>query len=172
MATENIVTSKKFRICTDAVNKIYDRISFWTKASDVYNNSDKALETTCGSITGITSSLTSTSTTMAASASAIKQLNDKIADLNSKLTNEIGIIATDATNKTYSIDTKVNYVFVCTGALSTINSNHKKIEIGENYTENFSYDSRSVTINYTWNDRELTITRSSNYGITTVIIVY
>ena len=85
MATENIVTGKKFRICTDAVNKIYDRISFWTKASDVYNNSDKALETTCGSITGITSSLTSTSTTMAASASAIKQLNDKIADLNSNL---------------------------------------------------------------------------------------
>lgn len=90
MATENIVTGKKFRICTDAVNKIYDRISFWTKASDVYNNSDKALETTCGSITGITSSLTSTSKTMAASASAIKQLNDKIADLNSNLSsNEI-----------------------------------------------------------------------------------
>ena len=88
MATENIVTGKKFRICTDAVNKIYDRISFWTKASDVYNNSDKALETTCGSITGITSSLTSTSTTMAASASAIKQLNDKIADLNSNLNKE------------------------------------------------------------------------------------
>ena len=92
--------------------------------------------------------------------------------LNSNLINEISIITTDSTNKTYSIDTKANYVFVGTCALSAVNSNHKKIEIGENYTETFLYDSKSVTINYTWNDRKLTITRSSNYGITSVIIVY
>ena len=100
-----------------------------------------------------------------------KYLSD-VGGLNSNLGNDIGIIATDATSKTYSIDTKAKYVFVGTGAMNFVNSTHKKIEIGENYTENFSYDSRSVTINYTWNDRKLTITRSSNYGITSVIIVY
>ena len=43
MSTENIV-SKKYRILTDAVNKVYDRISFWTKSSDVYNNNGKNLQ--------------------------------------------------------------------------------------------------------------------------------
>ena len=33
--TENIVTGKKYRILIDAVNDIWDRISFWAKASDV-----------------------------------------------------------------------------------------------------------------------------------------
>lgn len=102
----------------------------------------------------------------------IYDANSKIYTPNSNLINEIGIIATDSTNKTYSIDTKANYVFVGTCALSDVNSKHKKIKIGENYTENFSYDSQSATINYTWNDRKLTITRSSDYGITSVIIVY
>lgn len=34
--TENIVTGKKYRICTDATRDTWDRVSFWTKASDVY----------------------------------------------------------------------------------------------------------------------------------------
>ena len=32
---EQIVTGKKYRILTDAAQKVWDRISFWTKASDV-----------------------------------------------------------------------------------------------------------------------------------------
>lgn len=84
MSTENIV-SKKYRILSDVANKVWDVISFFTLAKDVETTNGNNLETTCGSITGITSSLTSTSKTMAASASAIKQLNDKIADLNSNL---------------------------------------------------------------------------------------
>lgn len=86
MATENIV-SKVYRVLTDVSLRVWDKISFWCLAKDVELANGKNLETTCGSITGITSSLTSTSKTMAASASAIKQLNDKIADLNSNLTN-------------------------------------------------------------------------------------
>lgn len=149
MATENIVTGKKFRICTDAVNKIYDRISFWTKASDVYNNSDKALETTCGSITGITSSLTSTSTTMAASASAIKQLNDKIADLNSNLTNEYNVVkSNDALSSQASFTaytaTKKETVIISTAG-SSGDSNLKTANITTTGTIKASFYSGNTT---------------------------
>ena len=33
---ENLVSGKKYRILTDAANDVWDRISFWTKASDVH----------------------------------------------------------------------------------------------------------------------------------------
>lgn len=85
MSTENIVSGKKYRILTDAINKVYDRISFWCKASDVEFNSGSNAQTTLGSITGISDSLTSTSSNVAASAYAVKQLNDKITKLNSNL---------------------------------------------------------------------------------------
>ena len=42
--TENKVTGKKYRILTDAVNDIWDRISFWTRASDVAFNDNATLE--------------------------------------------------------------------------------------------------------------------------------
>lgn len=83
MSSENIVTGKKYRILKDATNKVWDVISFFTKASDVYNNNNKNLQTTIGSINGISSSLTSTSSDVAASAAAVKALNDKITDLSS-----------------------------------------------------------------------------------------
>lgn len=53
--TENKVTGKKYRILTDAVNDIWDRISFWTKASDIeYNDGTdgEALKTQVGTIEG------------------------------------------------------------------------------------------------------------------------
>jgi hypothetical protein len=83
--TENIVTGKKFRILTDATNKIYDRISFWTKASDVEFNDGGTAESKLGSISGVTDSLTSTSSSIAASAAAVKGLNDKITELSTSL---------------------------------------------------------------------------------------
>ena len=85
MSTENIVSGKKYRILTDAVNKVYDRISFWCKASDVEFNSGSNAQTTLGSITGISDSLTSTSSNVAASAASVKALNDKITELSSNL---------------------------------------------------------------------------------------
>lgn len=41
---ENQVSGKKYRILTDAVNDIWDRISFWTKASDVEMNDGSTAE--------------------------------------------------------------------------------------------------------------------------------
>ena len=42
--TENIVTGKKYRILTDAANDIWDRISFWSKASDVQYDDNTTAE--------------------------------------------------------------------------------------------------------------------------------
>lgn len=42
--TENLVTGKKYRILTDAVNDVWDRISFWAKASDVYFDDNTTAE--------------------------------------------------------------------------------------------------------------------------------
>ena len=85
MASENIVTGKKYRILKDATQKVWDVISFWTKAKDVEFNDGQNAETKVGSIQGITSGLTTTSSNIAASASAVKELNDKITQLNSDI---------------------------------------------------------------------------------------
>ena len=78
-----IQTGKAYRILKDTTSKIWDKISFWKKASDVYNDSNQSLQTTVGTITGITDSLISTSDTVCASAKAIKDLNDKLTALQS-----------------------------------------------------------------------------------------
>ena len=77
------VKSAKYRIMADLANSVWHRISFYKKAQDVEFNSGKNAQTTLGNISGITSSLTSTSTTTIASAYAVKQLNDKITALQS-----------------------------------------------------------------------------------------
>jgi hypothetical protein len=79
--TENIV-SKPYKVLTDATNKIWGKISYWKKASDVYNDNGKSLEEIFGGITGVTSSLSTASNTLIANAYAIKQLNDKLEALS------------------------------------------------------------------------------------------
>ena len=82
---ETIVTGRKFRKLIDEANKLWQRISFWTKASDVEFNDGKTAENKVGAISGVTDSLTSTSSNVAASAAAVKALNDKITELSSDL---------------------------------------------------------------------------------------
>ena len=86
---ETIVTGRKFRKLIDEVNKIWQRISFWTKAVDVEFNDGKTAETKIGAINGVTDSLTSTASNVAASAKAVKTLNDKITQINSNLNDAI-----------------------------------------------------------------------------------
>lgn len=78
---EQIVTGRKFRKCIDPDNKLWQRISFWKKASDIEFNDGTTAETKIGVINGITDSLTSTSSNIVASAKAVKTLNDKITAL-------------------------------------------------------------------------------------------
>lgn len=83
---ETIVTGRKFRKLIDESTKLWQRISIWSKASDVEFDDGKNAETKIGAINGVTDSLTSTSSNIAASAKAVKELNDKVTQLSSNLT--------------------------------------------------------------------------------------
>ena len=78
---ETIVTGRKFRKLADETTKLWQRMSFWKKASDIEFNDGKNAENKVGAINGITDSLTSTSSNIVASAAAVKALNDKITAL-------------------------------------------------------------------------------------------
>ena len=77
---EQIVTGRKFRKLVDEATKLWQRISFWTKAVDVEFNDSKTAETKLGAIDGITDSLVSTSSRIAASAKAVNELNNKLTE--------------------------------------------------------------------------------------------
>ena len=76
MATinETIVTGRKFRKLIDEANKLWQRISFWTKSSDVEFDDGNDAETKLGAIDGITDSKNSTSSNIAISAKAFSEL--------------------------------------------------------------------------------------------------
>ena len=97
---EQIVTGRKFRKLVDEATKLWQRISFWTKASDVEFDDGSTAETKMGAINGITDSLASTSSNIAASAKALSQLNNK---LNGCSLEQIGedfyIVGADAVRK-------------------------------------------------------------------------
>lgn len=82
MPTETIVTGKKFRKLVDVTNKVWQRISFWTKASDVEFDDGKTAESKVGVIDGITSDINGQSDTIAAS---IKVVNQMSGDLSSSI---------------------------------------------------------------------------------------
>lgn len=76
---EQIVTGRKFRKLIDIVNKTWQRISFWTHSSDVEFEDGMTAETKVGAIDGITDSLVSTSSRIAASAKAVSELSNDLA---------------------------------------------------------------------------------------------
>lgn len=80
---EQIVTGRAHRVLIDKVAKLWQRISFWTKASDVEFNDGNTAETKVGAIKGITTDLNTTETGYAADMTALAQLNSEI-DKNSK----------------------------------------------------------------------------------------
>ncbi len=75
---ETIATGRKFRELIDEAVMLWERISFWCKASDCEFDDGKTAEVKLGAINGITDSLTSDASDIAASAAAVKALNDKI----------------------------------------------------------------------------------------------
>lgn len=54
---EQIVTGRKWRILVDEASKLWQRISIWTKASDVEFDDGNTAEDKMGAISGITSDL-------------------------------------------------------------------------------------------------------------------
>ena len=81
---ETISTGNKYRRLKDATNKVWQRLSFWTKASDVEFDNGYTAQATLGNITGITDSVNSSASNVAASANAVYQLNSNINALSTQ----------------------------------------------------------------------------------------
>jgi hypothetical protein len=81
MASENIKQRKIYRICSDAANKIWDRIYFLTNAASVDANDGLDMETKVGAVKGITTSTNVTEKGYAADATVVKELNDSLGGL-------------------------------------------------------------------------------------------
>lgn len=90
---ETIVTGRKFRYLLNEATKLWQRISFWTKACDVEFDDGKTAEEKLGKINGITDSLTSTNSNIALSAAAGKNLQGQVI----QLTNTVNNLGTQAT---------------------------------------------------------------------------
>ena len=95
VVNEQIVTGRKFRKLIDEANRLWLRISFWTKACDVEFDDGKTAEIKLGAIDGITDSLASTSSRIAASAKSVATLNNT---LNNRLAQQPNFIY-DSTGK-------------------------------------------------------------------------
>ena len=86
MANEVLVERKVYRIMADITNKLWHKIAWWTTANSVDAEDGRSLETKVGAINGITDSLTSTSSNIAASAKAVNTLNSNLAWKNAGTT--------------------------------------------------------------------------------------
>lgn len=79
---EQIVTGRKFRKLLDEATKLWQRISFWTKATDVEFDDGQTAESKMGAIKGITTDLNVTETGYAADATMLTQLYSEIQDFS------------------------------------------------------------------------------------------
>lgn len=82
---EVIVTGRKKRRLIDKAAKLWQRISYWTKACDVEFDDGKTAQEKVGSINGITSNFKAGSDDIAASSSLTKKIKD---DLNDGIIND------------------------------------------------------------------------------------
>ena len=82
---EQIITGRKYRRLIDKAAKLWQRISWWTKASDVEFDDGRTAEQKVGNINGITSNFENGSDDIAASSVLTKKIKD---DLNEGIINE------------------------------------------------------------------------------------
>ena len=106
---ETIVTNRYFRRCTDAANKVWQRISFWHKASDCEFDDGSTAQTKVGAIKGITTSTSVTETGYAADMTTVKGLQTQIDELNSNLGGKIGSF-NGKTEKTFNYPSSAKYL--------------------------------------------------------------
>ncbi len=97
---EEIVTGRKFRKLIDEANKLWQRISFWTKASDVEFDDGQTAETKIRDINGALSTLNSkleiTKATLAAGATTVT-ISDSQITTNSTLSFYTSVYGTNPT---------------------------------------------------------------------------
>lgn len=68
--------------CVDAVNNLFDTMSFWTHSKDVEFVDGKTAETKVGAINGITSDMSGEADDIAASIKCVNQLNSSLGGLS------------------------------------------------------------------------------------------
>lgn len=72
---ERISTGNFYRHCLDSASRLWQRMSFWTKASDVEFDDGRTAEEKLGNIKGITTSTNVTEEGYAADAKAVSELS-------------------------------------------------------------------------------------------------
>lgn len=94
MATEVIRKGKSYRILTDAVNQIWDKISFWTHADDVYFDDGDTLSEKLGGglITTLSEISEITSPGNIPDCLAIKDLNNSVTSAMPSFTYTEGVL--------------------------------------------------------------------------------
>lgn len=105
MATvnEQIVTGRKFRKLIDEASKLWQRISLWTKASDVEFDDGQTAETKMGAIKGITTDLNVTSPGYAADVTMLTQLYSDIVPMEIITQAEYNALGSGRPDKLYVI---------------------------------------------------------------------
>lgn len=130
---ETIITGRKYRVKSGS---IWKRLSFWTKATDVECEDGKTVEQKIGSISGITDDTDSASSDLAASAKAVKTVNDDVKNSINSFNisgNTVTYTKNDGTTKTADIsipDTNTTYTINKTGStISLIGSDGSKSSV-------------------------------------------
>ena len=100
---EQIVTGRKFRKLLDEATKLWQRISFWTKATDVEFDDGQTAESKMGAIKGITTDLNVTETGYAADATMLTQLYSDIVPMEIITQAEYNALGSGRPQKLYVI---------------------------------------------------------------------
>lgn len=139
---ETIVTNRYFRRCTDAANKVWQRISFWHKASDCEFDDGSTAQTKVGAIKGITTSTSVTETGYAADMTTVKGLQTQIDELNSNLGNKT-VLSNLSRQTTGSNNLKSVF------NISNLYSKYKSISIDDIFIKVKSFKVSGVS-DFTW----------------------
>ena len=153
------VTGKKFRQLMNEATKLWQKISFWTKSSDVEFDDGKNAETKVGAIDGITDSLVSTSSNIAASAKAVSTINNDLGGCSFEQEGEdFYIVGADAVRKKLGNNTLIGRISKNSSNSITFNCtsipNYSKLKSEDFYITNITvlmhiYGGSSGAGNYT-----------------------
>lgn len=109
--TETIKTGRKYRKCVDNTsgNKVFERYSFWGKASDIEFNDGTTAESKVGSFKGVTTNENQVAG-YAADVTLVKSIKTSLSNLITSLTNLVNSINTRLGGFTFYEDSTGKYV--------------------------------------------------------------
>lgn len=158
---EQISTGRFYRRLINETSKLWERISFWNKASDTECNDGQTVETKIGAFKGVTTSTNVTTTGFAADAKIVSKLNSNlggftpIIDSTGKITGYKTTAGADTvfpfkSGTTYKgLQLRVLFTFLNTErfAIFVINSNNEFERLNDGVSYNDGYFSFTVGYN-------------------------